>query len=1133
MSCLCNSADIVTELTVQSKPNPVVLDYVWYDISNSFTLSDPSHNGIILDISNSYRLSDPSHNPILLNKRVIVSNDSGVLSLNKQGETDDVYVLPKAYNLVDDLFQNSEGEDYYQEYVANYQLQTNTSDMYDISLSTVSLRSSSGLVTLDTVNRTNNNLTVNLESLLSRNCVVTESVNVHMGTSFDFLCDANVLDVSNNLTVKLHSFGVDTSDVTLAMGTVLPTVSLYVNSLSNNSTVYFESDSSENRVGSNAFPKPSLALSKLLGTTMNVRAGRQLVNIPVTLPKPECFKSGCWHWYVYVVDKKTGYVSTKKKLKVTILSPFSQPLVSVSNFNFASDISGTRNFNVKYALNDVTNVDISSQGGKLGVTADVVTYANNVYTVFNNNWLAVNAGSENMSTLLSSDASANFVLSYDQHQYIIENLQYYVRITYTSTGFSNGYVYLPINVSGITHTTRVVVDNNYNGTFTLSGGNKANVGEAYYYKVNGDNQQFIEISGNVIDTTKLPFTGKTSFVCAVGPIIKNSVYASTVSLSKQIGLVHTIGLDISTGLMFGSMLGANVYDVDADGNIVSTSAPVNAIVQTKIDDKSDLFVNLTRPAWFVDVPNLCVEVSITESTGGNNFLGFDLSGCDLSGGVLVHALRTGNTYLASIVGASRLALNPVIDLTLAEERLAPSELKCVVTLKYNNGGNVVVIKSVTTTFIIATTVSLNSGNRRNNLILPNKTKINLSRVFNGAMTPLSGLSDALDVSNFSLGDVSTNTWRNLALDVNSMFYANLVRKEFMGVPNHTFNISGLRISTSHENNVPLNMYLPYSVYGSGVDGQPVDLSVFGDVSANFSTYGDVFLDVGFFTGVVDIDYYTVYRGELSARPNTLRVFVLPRPNVTLVTRDPSENVCRINAPTWVIESVRNAQTNENVDITYCARGDALGVHDCQDTNLSGLLRKYTAVKFVNHNISAVSGINGDISGLFDVSDGFTDISYGSVQVGLVKFEGVDLSHNTLDVSGNLHVLRFESFVSFSKHPYFVVGNILESTSKFKIFVINDTDEVMAADTILTTNVHVNSGVHLNNISIARYVVSMTDVDLTSDEYSTSAWVFVENSNHTDITVKYGNYGCHAAVLQFAQRGNFLRNNGGWAFNGTI
>jgi len=1121
MSCFCNFNDIVNELSVQNKPNPLTLDYVWYDISNSVVAQDASGH----DLS--------------LNRRVIVSNSVGDLSLNVQNRNSDtVYDLPNAYNLVDDLFQNVNGSDFYQEYLENYQSQTNTSEMYDLSLSSVADHES-GFITLDTVNRSNNTLSVNLAQLLGTRSLVVESTEVHLGTNFDFLSSVNVSDVSNNLIANFHPFGVNISNVDLWMGDVSPKVSLYVNSLSPNSTVRFEADASENKVGANVYPKPSLALSKLLPSSVSVGSGRQLVNVSVTLPSPDCFKTGCWNWKVYVVDNRTGYVSSKQRLKVTVLSPFSQPIVSVNSFGFQSDISGSRPFNVKYALADVTNVDISAQGGRLGVSAEVVTFANNVYTSFNNNWLAVTTGSENMSSRLSADASANFVLSYDQRQFCIENLNYYVRISYQSQEFSVKYIYIPINVSGITHITPVVATNNYNGTFTLSGGNKANVGEAYFYKVNGQCSQYVEISGNVLDTTIAQFNGKCSFECAVGPINplnlnRPPVYHATVSATVSIGQVHKISLDISTGSMFGTSLQANVFDVDGDGNVLSVGQKSSKSVQIQIDNMRDVFVNFSKPRWFTDVPNLSLVVDITETGNNGNLVGFDLSGgsLDISNGVLAHALKlNSNTYRASIVGASKLNDgSPSIDLMLKEERLAPSEITCVATLKFLNNGTEVVIQTVSAVFVITSTVSLNNGDCRNNLVLLNRTKINLSRVFSGAMTSLSSPADVLDVSNFELSDISNNTWRNLALGVNAMFYANLPRSEFMGRDEHIFDISGLNIETSHSNSSTLNMFLPYSVYGELSNPAPISLTQFGDVSANFSTYSDIFIDTGFFTGVIDIQYSTVFRGEHSATLNTLRIFVVPRPEITFVARDPSLNVCRLNAPTWLVESVRNMQLDGQSDVTYCPRGRAINARCGKD--MSDLLRKYSAVTFKEQTFSVLSGLEGSVENLFDVSDNFTTVNYGSTQSGLVKFVGTDLAHNTGDISNNFHLLNFESSVSFTRHPYILVNNVQDGKSPFKIFIINDTDEVMAADTILTTNVHVNSGIHLNNISLARYVVATSNVDLRSEEFATSVLLFIENSNHNDIVITYG---CgDTETIQFAERASFMRSgNRHWTFHGKI
>ena len=1110
------SSNLIANLTAQGKTATTTKEYVWYDISNSVVATDLS-----------------------LNDRILFATNAGRKTLNHESGTQ--WSDPNAYDLVDALFTDADGDAFYTSYVNNYQSDTATSEMYDISLSDLpSARTTSSGTVLDVTSRKDNGITFDLNTYAGSSGDKASLYEMHMSTHLDFLPDANVTDVSSKIAVNVYEYGLEVdADYEYNLGQSAPKLTFKVNSLSANSVVRFVADPDANDAEFGSYPKPSIALSNVIAGSAIVDAGRSTVSLDVTLPTVSSgFRSGAWNWKVHVEDADTGYKSASVPMRVAIFPRFTQPNVVLdSALTFATDLSVNIPVTVSYTTADVANVDIIAWGARLDVTAEIVKLVSGVWATSTDSYLTVTTGHTDLSTNLALDASANFVVNHISNKYTMTGDSYGLKLTYNDTVTDRSFV-KPITITGRTHVSNVVATNTYNGLYTLAGGNKG-AAEFYMKRIYAGGSwsawSAIGIASVASIDVRLLAANVTKIQFGVCDVNADKVFAASTSVEVVMNTIREGKVDISSGAMFTDVTNSNVISLDANGNVITGGSVITGSIQTLTDNTEDIFVNIDRPAWLSSLTDVNVKAYIVETVAtGNtpNITGFDLSGNDFLRAA--GKVSGQHKYLASMDPSHNVTTDlyvmdtPLkIDVKLATERLASSDAK--LTVEFRFAGQL--RHSSSARYYIKSTVPANTGGRENNVFLPNRAKLNLSKASNGTLSAL-GIAD-ISNSDVSLLDISNNTniWRNLGLADSAMLNINLPRADFMGASGHGFDISGFSVTAVNGNGVVPKIYLPFALYGdSQTSGTPLELSEFGDISANFSNYADVFIDLGYFTGILDIEYSTVYRNEYSDTLNKLRVFVLPRPNVDLTVRDPSENVHRVDAPTWLFETARNIQKNGGTEITYNAAGSTIGANV---TDVATLLDYYTKIKFVSKTYTDTVDPDSGLAGRFGISDEFVALDYSTNGSALVRFAGADLEYNSDDVSGNKHILNFNSEVVFKRHAHFTANNLVTDNENFKIYVINDFDEIISAATLVVNDIYMSGTMSINNIDFLRYFTATANLDLASDaRFTTAVFLVVENTDHYDITVDPGT--ASDVVIKFAERHLFAKTaTGEWSDYGLI
>lgn len=1083
------SSSLTNDLTATHASEPRVLNYVWYDTSDS----------VVVDMAD-----------VSMNGRVLVADNTGLLSLNiVDVDSDDNYVLKNAVNLVDDLFVDQDGDRYLRSYETNYRSVTETALSNDIDL-TVTQLNDNDIMALDTDVAdldVGNNLTIDLEALanLSSNYDISENFKVVMDTELDFLSTANVEDISNNLTINMYHLGAEVADKSFEVNQVGATLSVVTNALSDNAVLKFTSDASENNGEFLSYPKPSILCANMLKKTYAIGAGRNTNKLDIAIPaNSNGFISGAWNWNVTVVDG--DYESPSVPLRLQVLPRFSEPITNLpASLNFQRDVSLNIPFWLKYKPSDITNLDISAWNQTLNTDPKVQKYNSDTgkWENYDTNYLGLDAHGtsavENLSAARDTDASDNHTLVYHtgfgKYNMVSESLRLRVQYGYDPANYVSEFT-RPINIAGADkHTSQVIATNNYNGTYTLSGGNKGT--SEYYCSSTDSGNTWYRLSSKASTTLyNMPTTGSGNVIFGITDVkspnaINNSVFNRSISDSVAFNPISKVTVDISNGTQFNALASDYVISIDEHGNVINSDICGN--LSTAISEiPKDLYVNIGEPSWFNDTvnPSLKIDVVETPSAGVYNVLGFDLS-CNMTrrAGKLVSG-SSSTWSVTSDISSAEFDIVPSLDFVFRDVRETNSEL--LITATYNTGS-----KSVKTVsqarFFIKATVPVNAGNNSNNLILPNRTKVNLTKLFNGNMTRLSRDTDR-DVSEFSLDDISLNTFRNMGFGVNAMAYANLVRSEFVGPRAHTFDISAFSF-TATGNGEDVTAYFPFLRYGDSLT-----MADYDHVDAKFSNYPDIFLDLGYFTGTLDVGYNTMYNGELSNVPNTLRLIVVPRPEVTYDAIDPSQNVHRVGATSWLRHTATNTQRNANdADVAFNANRAILGG---SASNIRPLLEKYAELEYSNWSVIDASNNNLGYEGPFDISDSLLDISYGNTSSAIVKYTNFDVDNN--DVSDVPHRLYFNATAEYIRHKLFKDRHVSGSDS-FNLWVMDDAERVLFVEELVANDIFFSGNLQLNNINFASYHIADNNLNLcnTSQFYKT-LYLVVENSaaNSIDVVFAY-------------------------------
>lgn len=1085
------SNDALNNLTATNKVAQV-RNYVWYDISDA-------------DLS--------------LNDRVLVSDTTGRLTLSKVDANN--WKLGTAVPLIDELFQDLDGDDYYQSYLTNYKNLTHTSANLDISHAFSSTGDSNDVISFTHNARNSSDLVFNLNNMLRpMSADQEEELKVQMTTSLDFLPGANVTDISNTLTVKMHNFGTENLAGTHNFNfATAADVTFETNALTDNAKLVFASDAAANDAEFNSNPQPSLLLATMFDAEYPLSAGHRSKTINVVPPARDAIyaASGAWNWKAKIVDG--DYESAEVSVRVVVSPALRAPVRSPSSFDaFNALANNSKSVFLKYNALDLTDPDIALADSKMDISYQLVDSSGK---------FAVVAGANNMDTVRDSDASANFTITYTAgSEYSATNvLDSVFKLLWREVGSSSNYNVINMNLfsTGAIARDPVTVTNNYNGTYTLAGGNKQ-TGEVYITRVGAGAWSLVSVNPYVATGTH----SDRHFAVGKFTTVYNAYTASDSGAVEVDNVLPAVALaENATSFNAETSSSSTIVQMDEDGNIVGSTGGSSTTSYTLIADNTiDLSVNVTKPNWFDD-ENMSLRIAIAESPVAPgtqyNLTSFALTtGLDTYTGTMPTSGTGARTAILDIdASANEQFAYGQLNLVFAGSRYNKSTLTITTTL-YRNGSSV---STDSDNYLITSTINSNPGAHNTNFLMVNRSKVNLTRT-TGTMSAATRLVPTdFDVSESMINDISANSYRNLASYVNGMLYLNVARDTFVG-SGHAFDLSGFNITQDSGNGQEVKVYIPYSKYPG------FDLNSVTGADAAFSSYPDIFIDTGYYTGALDVAYSTIFEGDYSATLNTMRLIVLPRPGITYTVTDPANNHNDYNSPSYISQSVGNVQVDACGNNVAFTTPTTFGGDD-----ISALLARYTAIARVGATVPAVTSVTSEtdsvipsgtnVAGLFTAeTDLASSIAYGTSAASTMKFAGLNLDSTAHSDLSGFHILTFNAAISYIRNLR-LSDRALPINDDFVITVVDDNDRVYAAE-LMADQLYLNNGIAVNGLDFMKYVRVDADVNIFTD-YSRADHIYVENIGPASINVVYTGAGAIVS-LDSVERAYFKKNGGdNWSF----
>lgn len=681
--------------------------------------------------------------------------------------------------------------------------------------------------------------------------------------------------------------------------------------------------------------------------------------------------------------------------------------------------------------------------------------------------------------------------------------------------------------------TPVNLHNNYDGTYTLSAGGKSS---SEYYVISPDNVTWQKIGTHC--TTLLNMVDISNWTQFYASVTDSSgfdmdpqkVYVQTVTGPVLINEYIRVDLSFTEISGEGDNNDVTEFTVDDNGLINANDGVIDMLA-----------IQISKPAWFYDLSNPILTVTVTEEypSGSRSYLcNFDLSNN-------VYKSATDMSEVVVSRPATDFSDNFIIEFHFRQQRFTRNVV--LINVVFSNGQQT--LASMNEDFIIKPTVSQNPGNNLNNIILPNLCTLDLLPETDGIVQTFSD-SDQ-DISDLSLSAIVSNTWRQLNIEPDSSYNLNVARNIFID-NNHYLDLSNdIIINTSHGNGyvpiVNLNCHVRSHATGN------VNFNV------NWSNSG-LTIDLSYFTGILDIQYHTYTqvtymawnseshmfesrtKNVTSDNLNTLRIFVLPRPQVTLDLSNIPINLSRADGKTRVTETVTNMQMDLTQQVTFTNCNWLCTVSNDVTANIRQLLLRYLKVTVSDDqefiNVRDLSG-NWDVTTLFDVSNALTDIEYGSSVPASYNFTGYDISQGDpnyeVNESGNF-IFNVETTVYYLRNSRWSDADISNSKS-FTIYILDNPEYTLTAQYVVGNYFIATNALQVNDITFVRYASTTHDINLVTDEqYHKTVFIVLENGSYGDIQVRYASATDAVVTIPFSARGIFQQTIIGthqWSFFGTM
>lgn len=615
----------------------------------------------------------------------------------------------------------------------------------------------------------------------------------------------------------------------------------------------------------------------------------------------------------------------------------------------------------------------------------------------------------------------------------LDNASYEVRVfkddkcTQQATFASDISMTSQTNIFGASgNSFNVQMDSNFNATFT---------GPSLYSKSGR-----VYMVAYIKRTNVFLYTASTpvSVIYAKYPIL--NVTFDTVNAFTAADLNKIVNID--------ELLEVNTTISDLSGYIVNS---INAGI--------DLSCNLSLPTWDLNGPTL--TFTLNDSNGV-------VKSMDISGNA-----------------TKRTRLLPNIPITFNNISDVSNNLGFFVDLSFN---------SVKTPSIFTLNIALGDA-AGNYYPSADRTIAFYYKGFGPSLTNQGGIKNTIIVFNdakYTLDPVSSltqmvlgpmdsfNTYTWLSGSALNTYSLNLARTEFVG-PDHTLDASGFKIAdvntTNTTNGETPNLYIQFNgdwasrstaTGGSGMGR--------AGITTTFARNTYSWIDMKKFVGFIDINYCTKNANGISVTPNTLRMIVVPRPNIQ-ATIAVTPNVL-INTPATLQLTIKNVQKNKAGNEISIANW---GPQDVSSNKpLSGKFRTLLAVGSGSLSLVTAAGVPDIANAGFFTLPSVGDMLYGNAVIVPITFRGRSTAGQ---VASNI------------KANYSMIGSkIISGTSELTVNVYSTGSTFN--DSIFTNNLSANTSINFAGMPFVQYVAldnSNNTINLdTNARTKNAAFVVVEN-----------------------------------------
>ena len=453
--------------------------------------------------------------------------------------------------------------------------------------------------------------------------------------------------------------------------------------------------------------------------------------------------------------------------------------------------------------------------------------------------------------------------------------------------------------------------------------------------------------------------------------VDSKTFLYTASNKVKFSKTNFPSLDLQySGVAFTAADLNKIVNITADLELDTALADLSGYAIKSVDVGIDLSCNLTLPAWSINSPTLTFTVNDTN----NVVKSFDISGWSSKKSSIENQIVFNNVNDVSNGGVFRIDLsyNDVKTDYLFSMNIAFSDAD----------GNDYSQANKTVVFYyngIYSGLPTNKGGNKNTIILYNDTKYIIDNKLDSTRITLPAI-DSFDTFSWLAGSASNS------------YVLDLARSEFNG-SGHNLDVSSFRISNVDRKGADnAILYVGFSgawtsVITNGTGALPNVRSSSGNAShidAAFARTNYSWIDTRKFVGTIDIDYKTKNTNGLSVDVNTLRLVVLPRPNIVLnIAQLPNTLVNNKANTTATISNLAKNKDGSNItSISSWTPRDISG-----SKFLTGKLRTMMSVSSGAISLVTKTGTPDIANASSFVLSSVGNIQYGQVAMPIITFNG--------------------------------------------------------------------------------------------------------------------------------------------------